>query len=151
MNAPIALAVCLTVLTAVMLVHDVVPLGRWNNLGQRVPRPVGVVVRHTVLNTVTGLVPTVLAWRSLGAHGFATARLVILVVVCMLLLGAFSSWWLPWMRGTGPERTRELAAMTDGTLSFVPERNGIMPNAIHSVIHLLALASFVLVIAASRS
>ncbi len=147
----LALLLTLALLSLLLLTHDLIPLGRWNNLRASAPtRPLGTRIVSTLLNSLVGLIPAWLAFRSLHTIGLTNARQTILIFLAILLLGELSSWWIPWAFGASAfgarlsfERRRHLAAMTTGTLTVVPERHGIQPNALHCAIHLLTLLAFV--------
>ena len=149
---PLALLLTLALLSLLLLTHDLVPLGRWNNLAATNPavtnptvtnphRPLPTRIAFTLLNSLTGLIPTWLAFRSLHTTGLTPARRIILIVLAILLLGELTSWWIPWAFNIrlSASRRQHLALTSAGTYSLVPERHGIRPNALHTVIHLLTL------------
>lgn len=128
-----ALLITLVVLTMLLFLHDLVPLGRWNNVGNDRREPLLPVLANVIPNTLVGLVPSYLAWKTLHAHG-RPARIAI--TLSIVLLGELFSWWIPWLFGTTEGRRKQLNAITDGTLSFVRSRHGVTPNALHCIIHL---------------
>lgn len=48
-----------------------------------------------------------------------------------LLAGQIRAWWVPYLGKGEPERAARYAAMFGRTHRFLPERNGISPNALH--------------------
>lgn len=136
-----ALLITLVVLTILLFLHDLVPLGRWNNVGNGRRKPLLPLLANLIPNTLVGLVPSYLAWKTLHAHGISPGRRAIVITLSVVLLGELFSWRIPWLFGTTEGRRKQLNAITDGTLSFVRSRHGVTPNALHCVIHLLTLAA----------
>jgi hypothetical protein len=61
-----------------------------------------------------------------------------------MLTGAMFAWWIPYLFGGSPERAERYKDMFGNTHSFLPPRNGIVPNTLHCVLHLGFLLSFLL-------
>ncbi len=138
-----ALLVSLVVLSLLLLTHDLVPLGRWNSLPtNEIAMPKRMV--STGINSLAGLIPTWLAWRSLGVYGRTSDRKTITIFLVCLVVGELLSWWVPWLTGYSPIDRKKLTAMTAGTYSFVPARHGVRPNALHCVIHLVTVIGLVI-------
>ncbi len=124
-------------LVVVLLVHDLVPLGRLNNVAHRRADGDG-----TVLTTVGNLAPAVaafavaLTWPSgplpLGAGAYLVVYLVAFVVL------AWTSWYGPYLFGTSEEREAEAEAEYGPTLQLLPRRGThVRPNLMHLIIHAL--------------
>ena len=62
-----------------------------------------------------------------------------------LLLGAFRAWWLPYLFVSEPARAARYK-MFANTHAFLPEHNGVRPNTLHVIFHIVALATFVFAI-----
>jgi hypothetical protein len=126
-------------------VHDTIPLGRWNNLSQfqRVI-PLGRRVRGSVLNSVTAGAVLVLFWLGWmrGGETGGFFRVALLVTLGVLVYMEFRAWWRPYLFGATPAIIEKLRPNWEGTYAFLPERNGIKPNAMHCVMHAATVAGF---------
>ena len=145
-----ALLASLVVLSLLLLTHDLVPMGRWNSLPTNdLPLPKRLV--STLINSLAGLIPMWLAWRSLGVYGRTSDRETITIFLVCLVLGELLSWWIPWLTGYSPVDRKKLTAMTAGTYSFVPARHGVTPNALHCVVHVVTVVGLVCSVLCLRS
>ncbi|HVZ30374.1 MAG TPA: hypothetical protein VG839_08270 [Asticcacaulis sp.] len=132
---------------AFLLLHDWVPLGPFNNLKaqnqhlklwQRIVGPVisailpGIGLYLSLSYTRTPY-PWWLNAYLIGAYTF-------------LFVGEIEAWWATYFWGYKRERGASYQAMLAGTVSFLPLRNGIAPNAIHVLLHLATVATLVLLI-----
>jgi len=61
----------------------------------------------------------------------------------VLFVGEIQSWWVPYFFGSKPEKAARFRATFGATHSFLPERHGIVPNSLHSALHLATLATLV--------
>jgi hypothetical protein len=59
-------------------------------------------------------------------------------------MGEIRAWWIPYFFGTTPERVKRYADMFGNTHSFLPERNGIIPNTLHVILHALTFVTLIL-------
>jgi hypothetical protein len=72
----------------------------------------------------------------------------LIAIQAFLLVGEILWWWRPYLFEASPELVARLRPNWYGTISFLPERNGIRPNAMHCIMHALTLTALVLAIAA---
>jgi hypothetical protein len=54
----------------------------------------------------------------------------------MLFLGQMRAWWVPYLLKPDPERAERYRKMFGNTHSFLPQRNGMVPNTAHILLHL---------------
>jgi hypothetical protein len=120
--------------------HDWVPLGRLNNLGGiRAADPAPKRVWVTALSTLpfaVGLAGTMLRGRP-GLAGWLLWWLWISYGTAVY--GALRAWWVPYLLAPDPVRAARYRTRFAGTLAFLPERNGIRPDALHVVLHLVLM------------
>jgi hypothetical protein len=130
--------------------HDVVPLGRLNNLvGVRAVDTRGRFLATTVLSTLPfliGLVASVVyarrgfpgwvMWWLWISYGFAA-------------YGALRAWWIPYLLIEDPARIERYRTRFAGTHAFLPEHNGIRPDTLHVVLHIVLVAILILLMALS--
>ena len=53
----------------------------------------------------------------------------------ILLIGQLRAWWLPYLLRPEPDRADRYRKLFGKTHSFLRERNGIMPNTAHVLLH----------------
>jgi hypothetical protein len=120
-----------------LTLHDSVSLGRWNNLGPfRAAVPLRRRIIGTSMNTALGLWALRLGW----IHAVHTLA----IVQFLFLVGEVLWWWKPYFFGASPELVARLRPNWQGTIAFLPERNGIQPNAMHTTMHTCTLLAFLL-------
>lgn len=140
------LEIALLVQLVTFVLHDTVPLGRWNNLAhfrQEIPRARR--LRGSILNTATALGTVLLFWLGWIQQGFMAGdfRMTLLITLGILLYMELNAWWRPYLFGATPAMVEKLRPNWAGTYAFLPLRNGLRPNAMHSVMHASTLAAFV--------
>jgi hypothetical protein len=127
-----------------LLFHDWIPLGRLNDV-QAVRSVVS--FRKLFITTVV----------SAAAYVFCLVASVIYFsevypewllwwLWCsyvFLFLGQMRAWWIPYFFIPDPERAARYQMMFRNTQSFLPPRNGIRPNTLHIIFHLVTLALLV--------
>lgn len=128
-----------------LALHDWVPLGRWNNIAAaRSENPGGRLLWTTIISTAPYLIGLVFSIRDFG-HAYPNWLMMWLWISYVLLfLGALRAWWIPYLVVPDPARAARYRVMFANTASFLPERNGITPNALHVVFHVSVLATLVL-------
>jgi len=62
----------------------------------------------------------------------------------LLFLGELQAWWIPYFFRPDPVRAARYQAMFGNTHAFLPARNGIRPNTLHIILHLVTLATLIL-------
>jgi hypothetical protein len=134
-----ALEIVLVLQLLFLALHDSLPLGRWNNLG---PFRAAVPLRRRIIGTLTNALLGLLALHLSEMHAY----LWLTVVQAFFLAGEIAWWWRPYFFGAGPELVARLRPNWEGTIAFLPERNGIRPNAMHCVMHGLTLIGLLLAV-----
>ena len=59
----------------------------------------------------------------------------------IFILGMLRAWWIPYLVLPDTERAARYQIIFAGTHSFLPRRNGMAPDTLHSVFHLVTLAT----------
>jgi len=54
----------------------------------------------------------------------------------VLFVGQMRAWWVPYLLKPEPERAERYRKMFGNTHSFLPRRNGMVPNTAHILLHL---------------
>ena len=127
---------------AFLLVHDWIPLGPFNDV--RAVRRENA-VRLVVIGTTVSSAPVVAAlWLSIRYFGqpYPTwVRVWLWLTYGLLFAGELEAWWIPYLFRSDAKRRARYQAMFGHTHAFLPERNGIVPNTLHVVLHAATLAT----------
>lgn len=141
----IALLATLVLLFLLLVLHDLVPLGRWNNLERAAAEVArGKLVGQTVWVGLLGGVPLVLTYLARGARHATWPRTTTTFILAFLFAGELLTWWIPYFFGARAGYAEGLRPIFAGTVSFLPERNGLTVNALHCLLHGLTLLALVL-------
>ena len=113
------LEIALLVQLVTFVLHDTVPLGRWNNLAhfrQEIPRARR--LRGSILNTATALGTVLLFWLGWIQQGFMAGdfRMTLLITLGILLYMELNAWWRPYLFGATPAMVEKLSAELGGNL-----------------------------------
>jgi hypothetical protein len=133
-----------TVQVVILWLHDWVPLGRLNDIGAvRRADTFGRLVRVTLIQSVPytmGLAFTI-AYMRTGHPAWVFGWLW--VSYGMLFVGELRGWWWPYLIRAEEDRARRYRSMFGDTIAFLPERNGIRPNALHCALHAATAATLI--------
>lgn len=129
---------------AFLWVHDWLPLGSLNDVrAVRAADSFGRLVLVTLIQslpfTVILLLCIVYAGRAYP-QGLVTALWVAYIA---LFVGQLRAWWVPYLLRPEPARATRYGAMFGNTHSFLPVRNGLVPNTAHIFLHVCTLATLV--------
>jgi hypothetical protein len=127
-----------------LLFHDWVPLGRLNNL-------VAIRSQDTLLHRVF---VTFLPGAPAAIGLFFSARyfgqtyphwleILLWVTYGVLLLGLLRAWWIPYLVVPDAARAARYQIIFANTHTFLPRRNGMAPDTLHTLFHLATLATVV--------
>ncbi len=140
-----ALIACQVAVVLFMALHDWLPLGALNNLrAVRASDSRARLLVVTILSTLPFAI--VLAGTIAGATGRRAGWAVPAGAVAygLMIVGILRAWWIPYAVRPDPARARRYQARFADTHAWLPRRNGIRPDTLHTVFHALAVATFVL-------
>jgi hypothetical protein len=66
-----------------------------------------------------------------------------MVSYTLLFLGQIRAWWIPYLLRPEPTRAARYQIMFGNTHSFLPSRNGMVPNTAHILLHLATAATLI--------
>lgn len=141
--------VCLLALQAFQVlflwIHDWIPLGRLNDVAavksqDSTARLVAITFIQSVPFTV-GLIFCMVYFRHSYPHWL---NMWLTVSYAVLFVGQLRAWWVPYLLGPEPERAARYQIMFGKTHSFLPVRNGLVPNTAHILLHIATLLTLVL-------
>ncbi len=125
-------------------IHDWIPLGRLNDVAavrsqDTRARLVVVTLIQSVPFTL-GLIYSLLYFRQPYPHWLNDW---LWISYSLLLIGQLRAWWIPYLFRAEPERAARYRIMFGNTLSFLPKRNGLVPNTAHILLHLATAATLI--------
>ncbi len=136
-----------TLVVLFLLLHDRIPLGRLNNLAAI--RSVDGLPRR-IFVTLLPVIPTAfgLVWsaRRFGQPHPMGLEILLWITYGTLLVGILRAWWIPYLVTPDAQRAERYQTMFSGTHAFLPRRNGIVPDTLHSVFHLTTLATMLVMV-----
>jgi hypothetical protein len=137
---------------AFLWLHDWIPLGRLNDVAAvRRADSLQRLVIVTLVQSVPFTVGLVFSAKYLGNAYPHWLVMWLWISYALLFVGQLQAWWAPYLLKADPERALRYRRMFGNTHSFLPERNGIVPNTAHILLHLATAATlFVLFLARSR-
>jgi hypothetical protein len=125
-------------------VHDWIPLGRLNDVAavhsQDTTRRLVTVTLIQSVPWTLGLYFSLSHWRQ-PYPGWLYDWL--LISYSLLFIGQIRAWWIPYLFRPEPERAARYQIMFGNTHSFLPPRNGMVPNTAHILLHLSTAATLI--------
>jgi hypothetical protein len=129
------------------LLHDWIPLGPLNDLrAVRAENSRRGLVIATLISTLPFAFGLAASIHYRGRMYPEWLLIYLCVSYALLFLGELQAWWIPYLFVPQPARAARYEKMFGGTLSFLPARNGITPNALHVILHAATLATLVLLV-----
>lgn len=126
-------------------VHDWLPLGRLNDVAAVKSQDTKIrLITVTLIQSAPftlGLLFCLLHFRQ-AYPPWLIDWLEISYVV--LFIGQLRAWWVPYLVIPEPERAARYRIMFGNTHSFLPVRNGMVPNTAHILLHIATLATLLL-------
>ena len=127
-----------------LALHDWIPLGKLNDVkAVRAANPSHKLVTGTFISLTPFAIG--LAGSAIYIDRAYPAWLLwwLWISYGLLFAGELTAWWIPYLFRPEPERAARYQAMFGATHAFLPERNGIRPNTLHVVLHLVTLGTLV--------
>jgi hypothetical protein len=127
-----------------LLFHDWIPLGRLNNLSAI--RHEDGLLRRVFVTLLPGLPAAIALYfcsKYFGQpypHGL---EMLLWITYCVLIVGILRAWWIPYLVLPDAERAARYQVIFAGTHSFLPKRNGMAPDTMHTVFHLVTVATLI--------
>jgi hypothetical protein len=133
--------------TAFLLLHDWVPLGRLNNLAaMRGEDSLGKRVFVTLLGALPAGIGLFYSAEHFGRPYPHWLLLLLWITYGLFVAGMLRAWWVPYLFGTDAARAARYQVIFAGTHTFLPQRNGMAPDTLHTLFHVCCLAAFVMLV-----
>lgn len=68
----------------------------------------------------------------------------LLISYSILFIGELHAWWVPYLLWPDEPRAARYRLMFGNTHAFLPQRNGMAPNTLHTVLHAATLGTLLL-------
>ena len=125
-----------------LVLHDWVNLGSLNNLAAIHDEDT---LQRRVFVTLLPSVPVAIGLfynaRYFGRSYPHWLEILLWITYGVLLIGILRAWWLPYLLLPDPERAARYQIIFAGTHTFLPLRNGMVPNTLHTLFHLATAAT----------
>jgi hypothetical protein len=125
-------------------VHDWMPLGRLNDV--KAVRSQDTTLRLVVVTLIQSVPFTIGLLFSFFYFGRMYPHWLYMwlwISYSVMLVGQIRAWWIPYLFRAEPERAARYRIMFGNTHSFLPTRNGLVPNTAHIMLHLATAATLV--------
>jgi hypothetical protein len=127
-----------------LCLHDWIPLGRLNDVkAVRAANPSGKLLLGTLISTAPfafGLAASAYYIRSSYPHWLLW---YLGIGYALLFVGELQAWWIPYFVRHDTARAARYETMFGNTHAFLPARNGIKPNTLHVILHVMTLTTLV--------
>jgi hypothetical protein len=129
---------------AFLLLHDWIPLGRLSNIAairgeDTLPRRIFV----TLLPAVPAAIGLYYSGRYFGQSYPHWLEILLWITYGSFFLGVLRAWWVPYLLVPDAERAARYRIIFADTHSFLPQRNGMAPDTLHTLFHLTLIATMV--------
>jgi hypothetical protein len=127
-----------------LLFHDWIPLGRLNNLNAI--RKQDSLLRSmfaTLLPVLPAAIGLFYGVKYFGRVYPDWLEMLLWITYGLFVVGMLRAWWIPYLVKADPERAARYQIIFAGTHRFLPERNGIAPDTLHTVFHLVTVTTLV--------
>jgi hypothetical protein len=122
--------------------HDWIPLGRLNDVAAvRRQDTLGRLVRVTLIQSVPFTIGLFYSARYFHQPYPGWLHEWLWISYGVLFVGQMRAWWVPYLIKPEPERAERYRKMFGNTHSFLPRRNGMVPNTAHILLHLATAAT----------
>lgn len=127
---------------AFLLLHDWVPLGRLSNL--EAIRSQDTLQRRvfvTLLPAVPAAVGLYFSARHFRQPYPDWLEMLLWITYGLLVAGILRAWWIPYLVAPDAERAARYQVIFANTHRFLPRRNGMAPDTLHTMFHIIAAAT----------
>jgi hypothetical protein len=120
-----------------LLFHDWIPLGRLNAHAAKRSEDSSL---HLALTTLVAAVPAGIGLfycaRYFGRPYPDWLEMFLWIMYGLFLVGMLRAWWIPYLLVPDAARAARYQVIFADTHSFLPRRNGIVPDTLHVVLHI---------------
>jgi hypothetical protein len=131
-----------TIVVLFLLLHDWINLGSLNNLAAvHSQDTLGRRIYVTLLPALPAGIGLFFSARHFAQPYPDWLEMMLWILYSVLILGMLRAWWIPYLVLPDPERAARYQVMFAGTHRFLPQHNGMAPDTLHTVFHLVTFAT----------
>ena len=124
--------------------HDWVPLGRLNDVAAvRGQDPTSRLVVVTLIQSVPFTIGLIYCAKYFGRPYPHWLNSWLWISYGLLFIGQLRAWWVPYLLRAEPPRAARYQIAYGSTHSFLPQRNGLVPNTAHILLHVATVATLI--------
>jgi hypothetical protein len=128
--------------------HDWIPFGRLNDVAAvRSQDTLRRLVLVTLVQSVPWSIGLFFSARYFGQTYPAWLNSWLWITYALLFVGQVRAWWIPYLVRAEPARAARYQIMFGNTHSFPPQRNGLVPNTAHILLHVATAATLLVLFA----
>jgi hypothetical protein len=132
------------VVVSFLLLHDWIPLGRLSNVAaihneDSLARRIFV----TLLPAVPAAIGLFYSGKYFGRAYPDGLEMLLWITYGVLLLGMLRAWWIPYLLIPDPARAARYQIIFANTHTFLPRHNGMAPDTLHSLFHLVTVTTVI--------
>ena len=129
---------------AFLWVHDWIPLGRLNDVAAvRSQDTLRRLVIVTLIQSMPWSIGLFFSARYFGETYPGWLDEWLWITYGLLFIGQMRAWWVPYLFVRDAKRAARYEIMFGKTHSFLPKRNGMVPNTAHVLLHLATAATLI--------
>jgi hypothetical protein len=133
-----------TMVVVFLLFHDWIPLGQLNNL--TAIHSQDTLQRRIFVTLLPALPAAIGLFYSAKYSGQAYPHwleMFLWITYGVFVAGMLQAWWIPYLVVPDPARAARYQIIFANTHTFLPRRNGIAPDTLHTLFHLVTVATVI--------
>jgi hypothetical protein len=127
-----------------LLLHDWIPLGRLSNIAaihneDSLQRRIFV----TLLPALPAAIGLFYSAKYFGRAYPDWLEMLLWISYGVFVFGLLRAWWIPYLLVPDPARAARYQIIFANTHTFLPKRNGMAPDTLHTLFHLVTVATVI--------
>jgi hypothetical protein len=132
------------IVVAFLLFHDWIPMGRLSNIAaihseDSLPRRIFV----TLLPAVPAAIGLLYSAKDFGRAYPDWLEMLLWITYGLFVFGLLRAWGIPYLVVPDPARAARYQVIFANTHTFLPKRNGMAPDTLHTLFHAVTVATVV--------
>jgi hypothetical protein len=127
-----------------LLLHDWIPLGRFSNIAAI--HNEDSLQRRIFVTLLPALPAAIGLFYSAKYYGRAYPdwlEMLLWISYGVFVFGLLRAWWIPYLLVPDPARAARYQIIFANTHTFLPKRNGMAPDTLHTLFHLVTVATVI--------
>lgn len=132
------------IVVAFLLFHDWIPMGRLSNIAaihneDSLQRRIFV----TLLPALPAAIGLFYSAKYFGRAYPDWLEMLLWISYGLFLFGLLRAWWIPYLLIPDPARAARYQIIFANTHTFLPKRNGMAPDTLHTFFHVVTVATVI--------